>query len=48
MAPGGIVVVDDCRPSRNFDGALQAYQEFCKQHRIEQQIVANKLGILKK
>jgi hypothetical protein len=48
MSPGGVIVIDDCRPSKNFDGALQAYTEFCQTRNLSVDIAANKLGILNK
>jgi hypothetical protein len=39
MAPGGIVIVDDCDAMNDrWDGALHAYCEFCKNHKIKQEI----------
>ncbi len=49
LAKGGILVVDDCDPkSYSFDGAHQAYSEFCKERGITPEIVEQKLGLLRK
>lgn len=48
MSPGGIIVVDDCQPHELWDGAYQAYGEFCKENNLQQEIVCKKLGILRK
>jgi len=47
MAPGGVIVVDDCN-SRDtlWDGAYQAYSEVCREHNIESEIVCQQLGII--
>ncbi|MEJ7583469.1 MAG: class I SAM-dependent methyltransferase [Acidimicrobiales bacterium] len=46
MGPGGIVVVDDCRPHPLWDGALQAYEEFVSEHKIGREIVEGQLGLV--
>lgn len=50
LSPGGIMVLDDCNPSkvRWWDGALQAYTEFMKEKNRSIQIVHGKLGVVKK
>lgn len=48
LSPGGIIVVDDCRPANQFDGALQAYTEFTQSRAIPQRFQFDKLGILQK
>jgi O-methyltransferase len=48
MAKGGVVVVDDCDPNNPFwDGAYQAFMEFCKERKITPEIVCRKLGIIR-
>jgi len=47
MQKGGIIIVDDCKQDKYYDGALQAYMEFCKSKSIEPNIVEEKLGIIK-
>jgi O-methyltransferase len=48
LSPGGMIVVDDCKPANQFDGALQAYTEFTKSERLPSRYTLDKLGILKK
>ena len=48
LAQGGIIVIDDCSPGGNWDGALQAYQEYCAARGIQPEIHAGKLGIIRK
>lgn len=44
----GIIVVDDCDPTNKlWDGAHQAYQEFCTEIGVKPEIVAGKLGLLR-
>jgi O-methyltransferase len=47
MSPGGIIVVDDCKPENLWDGTLQAYEEFLQQKQLPKEIAAEKLGILR-
>jgi O-methyltransferase len=46
MAPGGIVVVDDCVDGQCYDGALQAYSEFTEGRQLPRRIVHTKLGVI--
>lgn len=48
LAPGGIVVIDDCREGHVYEGALVAYREFCRQAGCEPEIRLEKLGVLRK
>lgn len=45
---GGIIIVDDCRQDRYYDGALQAYQEFVREKNYPEVIVLDKLGVIEK
>jgi SAM-dependent methyltransferase len=47
MAPGGIIIVDDCAAGGDWDGALQAYTEHCQAARLPSEIRCGKLGILR-
>lgn len=48
MAPGGMIVVDDCDASHDkWDGAFYAYREYCEANGIQPEIVAEKLGIIR-
>jgi O-methyltransferase len=46
MAPGGIVVVDDCRPDDRFDGARAGYLEVVERHRLPVNIRSDRLGLI--
>ena len=48
LAPGGVIVVDDCSAGGNWDGALQAYQEYCAAENLPVEIHCGKLGLLRK
>jgi O-methyltransferase len=48
MVPGGVVVVDDCSEKDNrWDGAYQAYNDFCDERSIPQEILCGNLGIIR-
>jgi SAM-dependent methyltransferase len=46
MAPGGIIVVDDCRPDDEFDGARAAYLQAVDRLELPVDIRFDKLGII--
>ena len=48
LKQGGIIVVDDCVPHEFFDGAYQAYKEFCSKYGLKENIVEKRLGIIRK
>lgn len=48
LAPGGVVVIDDCRDDHVFDGAAQAWREFIAAHGLPAERVEDKLAILRK
>lgn len=45
---GGVILVDDCMDNAIYDGAFQAYMEFCADKGIEPRIIGNKCGIIYK
>ncbi len=48
MAPGGLVMVDDCDTRDTlWDGANQAYAEVCRDRDIRPEIVCQKFGIIR-
>ncbi len=47
MSKEGRIVVDDCRPGQVYDGALQAYEEWCAANGRQTEIVHTKLGVLR-
>jgi hypothetical protein len=44
----GIILVDDVIQDKNYDGAYQAYLEFCQQLELKPIFVGRKCGIIKK
>jgi len=49
LVPGGVIVIDDCSPLESiYDGAGQAYREFCDEMGLKEEVVYTKLGILRK
>lgn len=48
LAKGGVIVVDDCEDNCKWDGAFQAYSEFCQERGMERNVVFRKLGIIRK
>lgn len=48
MHPGGIIVIDDCKPDKRWDGALAAYEEFIATHDLASKITCDRLGVIKK
>jgi predicted O-methyltransferase YrrM len=48
LAPGGLIVVDDCQADHVYDGSRQAVQEFCAKHGVAHELVETKLAVLRK
>jgi O-methyltransferase len=49
LVPGGVIIVDDCSPALSiYDGAGEAYRKFCDARGLEQQVVHEKLGVIRK
>jgi predicted O-methyltransferase YrrM len=49
LVPGGIIVVDDCSADESiYDGAAQAYQNFCREIGVNPEVVFEKLGVIRK
>jgi hypothetical protein len=48
LAEGGVVLVDDVMQPSRWDGANQAYNEFCTEYGLPAQIIGNKMGIIRK
>ena len=46
MAPGGIIVVDDCQPNDKFDGARAGYLEVVGRHQLPVDIRDDRLGFI--
>jgi predicted O-methyltransferase YrrM len=47
LSPGGIVVVDDMIENTTFDGARQAYRDFTRETGRPEEIVLQKLGVVR-
>jgi predicted O-methyltransferase YrrM len=48
LAPGGIIVIDDCTANQVFDGSRAAWLEFIQQHHLHELLIADKLAIIRK
>jgi O-methyltransferase len=48
VAPGGLVVVDDCQADHVYDGSRQAVEEFCGRNNLTFELVEAKLAVLRK
>jgi hypothetical protein len=48
LAEGGVILVDDVMEPSRWDGANQAYREFCEELNLPAQIVGNKMGVIRK
>ena len=48
LSPGGLIVVDDCKDNDRYDGAFRAYSEFMDRQGFTPEIVAEKLGVIRK
>lgn len=48
LLPGGVIVIDDCQENNVYDGAEQAYREFCSKMNLPYTVKTGKLGIVKK
>ena len=47
MSPGGIIVIDDCKPDNIWDGALEAYESYISDRGLPREIKCEKLGIIR-
>ncbi|MGI8791648.1 MAG: TylF/MycF/NovP-related O-methyltransferase [Acidimicrobiales bacterium] len=47
MAPGALIVIDDCQEHPLWDGALEAYSEFVTERGLVPEIVEGQFGILR-
>ena len=48
LIPGGVIFVDDCRDGTSYDGAYQAFIEFCAEQSIEPKVIGSKCGVIYK
>ena len=45
LLPGGVLIADDCQDATHaWDGAREAYEEFCEAHDLPIDLRAEKLG----
>ena len=45
---GGYIMVDDVHDNMNYDGAFQAYMEFCEENQFKPTFIGGKCGLIKK
>lgn len=48
LVDGGVILVDDVLANNKYDGAYQAYMEFCDEYKIEPLVIGNKCGLIYK
>jgi hypothetical protein len=48
LVEGGVVLVDDVMEPSRWDGANQAYKEFCAEYDLPVELIGNKMGIIRK
>lgn len=48
LVPGGVILIDDVKNNNVYDGAYQAYTEFCAERSLTPEVIGNKCGILRK
>jgi Macrocin-O-methyltransferase (TylF) len=48
LSDSGVILVDDVADNNVWDGAFQAYNEFCSEHGIAPELIGKKGGIIRK
>jgi Macrocin-O-methyltransferase (TylF) len=48
IVSGGVILIDDVMDNSIYDGAFQAYMEFCKRIDIEPIVIGNRCGVIYK
>lgn len=48
LISGGAIVIDDILDNNVYDGAYQAYMEFCNLHNMKPEIIGTKCGVIRK
>ncbi|WP_182911996.1 TylF/MycF/NovP-related O-methyltransferase [Sphingomonas cavernae] len=48
LVEGGVIIVDDVAPNERYDGAYQAYMEFCDANGLQPVRVGKRCGIIRK
>jgi hypothetical protein len=44
----GVILVDDVKANEVYDGAYEAYMEFCSEYGIRPEVIGNKCGVIRK
>lgn len=45
---GGVILIDDVLNNTTYDGAYQAYMEFCDEYNLPKKVIGNKCGFIQK
>lgn len=48
LVPGGVILIDDVKNNNVYDGAYQAYTEFCAERSIQPEVIGTKCGVVRK
>ena len=48
LVPGGVILIDDVKNNNVYDGAYQAYMEFCEEQSLSPEIIGTKCGVVRK
>jgi hypothetical protein len=48
LCDGGVILVDDVQQPSRWDGAYQAYSEFCSETGLVFHVIGNKMGVIRK
>jgi O-methyltransferase len=48
LCDGGVILVDDVIQPSRWDGAYQAYSEFCSEMKLPFQMIGNKMGVIRR
>jgi O-methyltransferase len=48
LVEGGVILIDDVLNNRTYDGAYQAYTEYCSEKNIVPTFIGNKCGVIRK
>jgi O-methyltransferase len=48
LCEGGVILVDDVLAGSSYDGAFQAYMEFCDELKVSPNVLGNKCGVIRK
>jgi len=48
LVPGGVILIDDVKNNNVYDGAYQAYTEFCAERSVQPEVIGTKCGVVRK